>query len=50
MLHKNDFAVEQLETRLETLCIYVPYVGTCSKKILWVTVYYPCLKLRRFCF
>jgi len=50
MLNKNEFAIEQLENRLEMLCIYVPYVGTCSKRIWFVTVYYPCLKLRRFCF
>ena len=46
MLNKNDFALEQLENRLEMLWIYVPYVATCSKKILWVTVYYPCIKWR----
>ncbi|MEZ4730036.1 MAG: hypothetical protein R3E79_23140 [Caldilineaceae bacterium] len=50
MLHKNDFAIEQLENRLETLCIYVPYLGVCSKRILFVTIYYPCWKLRRICF
>ncbi|MEZ4730052.1 MAG: hypothetical protein R3E79_23220 [Caldilineaceae bacterium] len=50
MLHTNDFALEQLENRLETLCIYVPYIGTCSKRVWFVTVYYPCWKLRRFCF
>ncbi|MEZ4730053.1 MAG: hypothetical protein R3E79_23225 [Caldilineaceae bacterium] len=50
MLHTNDFALEQLEERLETLCIYVPYIGTCSKRVWFVTVYYPCWKLRRFCF
>ena len=46
MLNTNDFAIEQLETRLETLWIYVPYITTCSKKVLWVTIYYPCLKWR----
>jgi hypothetical protein len=46
MMNKNDFALEQLEQRLETLWIYVPYIGTCSKKVLWWTVYYPCLKWR----
>ena len=50
MLHKNEFAIEQLEERLETICIYIPYVGVCSRKILWVTVYYPCVKYRVFCF
>jgi|GEM_PF-1054271 len=46
MVTKNDFALEQLENRLEMLWIYVPYVGTCSKKVLWWTVYYPCVKWR----
>lgn len=50
MVHKNDFALEQLENRLEMLCIYVPYIGVCSKKILWWTVYYPCWKVRVVCF
>ena len=50
MLHKNDFALEQLENRLEMFCIIVPYIGTCSKRILWWTVYYPCVKYRWFCF
>lgn len=46
MVTQNDFAMEQLENRLEMLWIYVPYIGTCSKKVLWWTVYYPCLKWR----
>jgi len=46
MLTKNDFAVEQLENRLETLWICVPYVTTCSRTILWVKIYYPCIKWR----
>ena len=50
MLHKNDFAVEQLESRLEQLfCIYVPYVGTCYKTVWFVTIPYPCIKYYRFC-
>ncbi|MEZ4705859.1 MAG: hypothetical protein R3A44_01555 [Caldilineaceae bacterium] len=32
MLNKNDFSMEQLEERLEMFCIYVPYVGTCTRK------------------
>jgi len=27
MLHNQEFAIEQLETRLEQFCIYIPYVG-----------------------
>ncbi|MCB9150033.1 MAG: hypothetical protein H6641_14855 [Caldilineaceae bacterium] len=50
MLNKNDFALEQLEERLEMLCIYVPYVGTCYKKIWFFTVAFPCLKYRSICF
>jgi hypothetical protein len=50
MLHKNDFALEQLEERLEMLCIYVPYVATCYKKVWFVTIPYPCVKYYRLCF
>ena len=50
MLKKNDFALEQLEERLEMLCLYIPYVGTCRKRVLWFYVYYPCIKVRRICF
>jgi len=50
MVTKQDFALEQLENRLEMFCVYVPYIGTCSKKVLWWTVYYPCVKTRRICF
>ena len=46
MLHKNDFAIEQLENRLETLWIYVPYVTTCYKTVWFVRIPYPCLKWR----
>ena len=46
MLHKNDFALEQLEERLETLWIYVPYWATCTKRVWIFTIYYPCLKWR----
>ena len=49
MLHKQDFAVEQLETRLEQFCIYVPYVGTCYKCVWFVCIPYPCVKYYRFC-
>ena len=50
MLHKNDFALEQLEQRLDTLCLYVPYIATCSKRVWFVTIYYPCVKYRWICF
>ena len=50
MLHKNDFAIEQLENRLETLCIYVPYIATCYKTVWFVRIPYPCVKYYRFCF
>ena len=50
MLKNNDFALEQLEERLEMLCLYFPYVGTCRKRVLWWNVYYPCIRYRRFCF
>ena len=50
MVNKNDFALEQLENRLEMFCIYVPYVGVCSKRVWFVTIYYPCVKYRWICF
>ncbi len=50
MLHKHDFAVEQLESRLEQFCIYVPYVSTCYKTVWFVKIPYPCIKYYRYCF
>ena len=50
MLHKNDFAIEQLEERLEMFCFYVPYVATCYKKVWIFTIAYPCIKYHRICF
>jgi len=50
MLHKNDFALEQLEERMETLCICVPYIGTCRRYILGWPFVYPCIKYRWICF
>lgn len=50
MLNTQDFAIEQLEARLETFCITVPYPAICSKKVWFVTIYYPCTKFRRICF
>ncbi len=55
MLHTNelnteDFAIEQLEERLEMFCLYLPYVGTCYKKVWFITIPYPCIKFRRICF
>ena len=50
MLHTNDFAIEQLEERLEMFCITIRYVGTCYKRVWFVTIPYPCIKSYRFCF
>jgi hypothetical protein len=50
MLNQHDFSAEELEARLEMLCIPVPYLGVCYKKILWVSVPYPCWKLKYICF
>jgi len=44
MLHKNDFAIEQLENRLETLWLYVPYVATFCKTFWFVRIPYPYLR------
>ena len=46
MTENKEFALEQLEDRLEMFWVYVPYVGTCYKKIWFVTVAYPCIKWR----
>ena len=50
MLNTQDFAIEQLESRLDLFCIYVPYVGVCYKKVWFVTIAYPCWKVGRICF
>jgi hypothetical protein len=50
MSNNQHFAIEQLEARLETLCVYVPYIGTCYKKVWFVTIPYPCVKYYRICF
>ena len=50
MLHNQDFASEQLETRLEQLyCYWYWYVGICYKHVLWVNIPYPCWKTRFVC-
>lgn len=49
MSNRQNFAIEQLEDRLETLCFYVPYVGVCYKRVWFVTIAYPCWKYRLFC-
>ena len=50
MLHNHDFALEQLEERLEMFCISVPYVSTCYTKVWGITIAYPCVKYYRICF
>jgi hypothetical protein len=50
MLHNQNFSIEELEARLETFCIYVPYLGVCYKKVWFVTIPYPCWKLKLVCF
>jgi hypothetical protein len=52
MNSNENFALEQLEDRLETLslCFYVPYVGVCYKHVWFVTIAYPCVKYYRICF
>jgi hypothetical protein len=46
----QTFAIEQLEDRLETFCIYIPYVGTCYTTVWFVRIPYPCVKYYRICF
>ncbi|MFN8466654.1 MAG: hypothetical protein U0X20_13940 [Caldilineaceae bacterium] len=50
MNDNQNFAVEQLEDRLETFCIYIPYVGTCYVHLLFLRIPYPCIKIGRICF
>jgi hypothetical protein len=50
MNSEQTFAIEQLEERLETFCVYVPYVATCYKSVWFVRIPYPCIKYYRFCF
>lgn len=44
MLHNNNFAIEQLETRNESLWILIPYVAWCVKHVWGFAIYYPCIK------
>jgi hypothetical protein len=46
----QNFAIEQLEDRLETFCLYIPYVGTCYTTVWFVRIPYPCVKYYRICF
>jgi hypothetical protein len=46
----KDFAITQLESRLEMFCIPVPYIGTCWKRVWFVWIPYPCVKYRWICF
>ncbi|MFN8487206.1 MAG: hypothetical protein U0350_06410 [Caldilineaceae bacterium] len=51
MLKHQDFAVEQLESRLEQLfCVYVPYVGVCYKCYWFGCIPYLCIKYYRICY
>ena len=47
---EQTFAIEQLEDRLETFCLYVPYVGTCYKTVWFLRIPYPCWKWKIVCF
>ncbi len=49
-MSNHQFSLEQLENRLETFCIYMPYTGICYKKVWFVTISYPCIKFYRICF
>lgn len=50
MLTQHDFALEPLEDRLETICVYVPYIALCYRPIFFGTIAYPCIKYHRICF
>ncbi|MFN8466655.1 MAG: hypothetical protein U0X20_13945 [Caldilineaceae bacterium] len=46
MNDNQNFAIEQIEDRLETLWVLVPYVGTCYKCVWFVCFPFLCLKWR----
>jgi len=51
MLHNQDFAVEQLEARLEQLyCYYYWYVGICIKYVWGFPIPYLCWKVKLICY
>lgn len=50
MNSNQTFALEQLEERNETFCIYVPYVSVCYKTVWFVRIPYPCVKYYWLCF
>lgn len=49
-MSNNEFAVEQLEGRLETLCYYYWYVGICYKSVWGIRIPYFCWKVRIYCY
>jgi hypothetical protein len=49
MNSEQTFAVEQLEDRLETLCVYFPYPSICHVRVWFIVIPYPCVKHARFC-
>jgi hypothetical protein len=51
MLHNQDFAVEQLESRLEQLyCYWYWYAGVCYKSVWGFRIPYLCWKVRVICY
>ena len=49
-MNTNDFAIEQLEERLEMFCITIRYLGTCYYSVWGIRIPYPCWKTTRICF
>lgn len=50
MVYAQDFAIEPLESRLEQFyCHFHSYLGTCSKTIWGITIYYPCWRWKFHC-
>lgn len=49
MLHRQDFALEPLEMRLEQICYYYWYLGVCSVRVGWIKIPYPCWKVKLIC-
>lgn len=51
MVNNQDFAIEQLEDRLEQLyCYYYWYVGVCTKSVWGIKIPYLCWKVKLICY
>lgn len=49
-MNTHDFAIEQLEERLEMFCFTIRYLGTCYYTVWGIRIPYPCWRTTRICF